>query len=243
MNPANPIVLNQLDTKLKEADFTISKNDELNRFEFVATLPDGTAQTLKNTNGVVYFTCDQEAQSELNVIKCWKKQSLNYDKVCDGLIATICGGQTSIVGRYDETRFQWSLAHVHIDPKLEETNAQLHSLCREIDAVLIQLSDTINEAETNYYTKFPEQKTERKNTKVAVVCYTGMVNVESEHIFYGNIKGMYKTGDGHGVQFSSEVFEQKMPLTAMLNKLSGLCYQLEDTIKSGLGLEIYEPFK
>ena len=44
----------------------------------------------------------------------------------------------------------------------------------------------------------------QKDSRITAVCQDGMVNIDSENLAYANIRGMYKTGDGHGLQLNNE---------------------------------------
>ena len=51
----------------------------------------------------------------------------------------------------------------------------------------------------------------------------GMVNIDADGISYGNIKGLYKTGDGHGLQLDER-------LEPMRDNISRLCYSIAKQI-------------
>ncbi len=43
-----------------------------------------------------------------------------------------------------------------------------------------------------------------QNSRITVVHQDGMINIDGEDLSYANIRGMYKTGDGHGLQLDDE---------------------------------------
>ena len=55
----------------------------------------------------------------------------------------------------------------------------------------------------------------------------GMVNIESDHISYGNIRGMYVTGDGHGLQLDGELEPHREKIQQLCQIISSSIYQLE----------------
>ena len=43
-----------------------------------------------------------------------------------------------------------------------------------------------------------------QNSRITVVHQDGMVNIDSDNLAYANIRGMYKSGDAHGLQLNDE---------------------------------------
>ena len=44
----------------------------------------------------------------------------------------------------------------------------------------------------------------QKFQRITAVHANGMVNIDSDNLSYANIQGLYKAGDGHGLQINDE---------------------------------------
>lgn len=44
----------------------------------------------------------------------------------------------------------------------------------------------------------------QQNSRITAVHQDGMVNIDSDNLSYANIRGLYKNGDGHGLQLNDE---------------------------------------
>jgi len=55
-----------------------------------------------------------------------------------------------------------------------------------------------------------------------------MVNIDSSDIAYSNIKGMYKNGDGIGLQLNEKA--NRTRISAVCNGIADKLYQLEELL-------------
>lgn len=64
---------------------------------------------------------------------------------------------------------------------------------------------------------------------IRISCVMGMVMIDSDLLAYSNIKDMYKSGAGHGMQVNYPMNEDEA--IKICSKISDLCYQLEELHK------------
>ena len=61
--------------------------------------------------------------------------------------------------------------------------------------------------------------------------HSGMVQIEGDGIAYGNIKDMYQTGDGHGLQLNTD--KNYDEIFKLCHKVASCMYQIEELIQDG----------
>lgn len=54
----------------------------------------------------------------------------------------------------------------------------------------------------------------------------GMVNIDGSNISYGNIRNMYKTGSGHGLQLNEAQESKRVEILEMCEAIADLSYAL-----------------
>lgn len=54
----------------------------------------------------------------------------------------------------------------------------------------------------------------------------GMVNIDGRNIAYGNIRNMYKTGNGHVLQLNSKQEQKRHEILELCQKIADLSYEL-----------------
>ena len=59
----------------------------------------------------------------------------------------------------------------------------------------------------------------------------GMLTIDGDEIAYGNIKGMYKTGNGHGLQLSERLQHKEGEILDICSVISDKFYELEQILK------------
>lgn len=60
----------------------------------------------------------------------------------------------------------------------------------------------------------------------------GMVNIDGSNIAYGNIRNMYKTGDGHGLQLNEVQEQKRTEILELCQVVADLSYKLYELDKS-----------
>lgn len=68
---------------------------------------------------------------------------------------------------------------------------------------------------------------DRLHIKASV--WNGMVNIDSDDISYANIKGLYKKGDGFGLQLNNE--EKRLKIEEACHLIAQHLYELETLLK------------
>lgn len=61
-----------------------------------------------------------------------------------------------------------------------------------------------------------------------IVCHNGMVNIDSESFTYANIKSMYETGDGHGLQVSRGMEGNESEILELCSEIADRLYKLQE---------------
>lgn len=64
-----------------------------------------------------------------------------------------------------------------------------------------------------------------------ITVHDGMVTIDSSGIAYGNIRNMYKTGNGHGLQLSEALELRREEILEICQKIADLSYSLFDLDK------------
>jgi len=54
----------------------------------------------------------------------------------------------------------------------------------------------------------------------------GMVNIDGSNLAYGNIRNMYKNGNGHGLQLNESQESKRAEILELCQKISDLSYAL-----------------
>lgn len=62
--------------------------------------------------------------------------------------------------------------------------------------------------------------------KLNITVYDGMVNIDGENIAYGNIRDMYKNGNGHGLQLSEAQEPKRHEILELCQSIADLSYSL-----------------
>ncbi len=65
-----------------------------------------------------------------------------------------------------------------------------------------------------------------------VTVIDGMVNIDGSNIAYSNIRSMYKTGNGHGLQLNSKQEQKRPEILELCQKIADLSYELFELGKS-----------
>lgn len=68
--------------------------------------------------------------------------------------------------------------------------------------------------------------------KLKITVYEGMVNIDSENIAYGNIRSMYKSGNGHGLQLSETLESKRAEILELCQAIADLSYAIFELDKS-----------
>lgn len=55
----------------------------------------------------------------------------------------------------------------------------------------------------------------------------GMVDIDGDEIAYGNIKGMYQTGSGHGLQLSERLEHKRGEIIDLCSDIADRIYELQ----------------
>jgi len=63
--------------------------------------------------------------------------------------------------------------------------------------------------------------------EIDITCIDSMVNIDSSDIAYANIKGMYETGDGVGLQLSEHCEPARELIESLCNVIASLHYEKE----------------
>ena len=70
-----------------------------------------------------------------------------------------------------------------------------------------------------------------------ITAQRGMVNIDTDEISFGNIKDMYKTGDGYGLQLSERLEPKRKLITEICNEIAKKIYELQDILGEKLRTE------
>lgn len=62
--------------------------------------------------------------------------------------------------------------------------------------------------------------------KLKITVTDGMVNIDGSNIAYGNIRNMYKTGNGHGLQLNEAQELKRAEILKMCEAIADLSYAL-----------------
>lgn len=68
---------------------------------------------------------------------------------------------------------------------------------------------------------------------IKIQSFDGMINIEHSGLEYGNIKGMYKTGNGHGLQISQPLEPKRLQIEETCANIADLIYKLHDLLEEG----------
>lgn len=63
-----------------------------------------------------------------------------------------------------------------------------------------------------------------------VVVMKGMVNIDNNDIAYANVRRMYRTGNGAGLQLSEKLEPKREEILRVMDELSEKIYELEDIL-------------
>lgn len=66
---------------------------------------------------------------------------------------------------------------------------------------------------------------------VLITAQSGMVNIDNQHIAYGNIRNMYKTGDGNGLQIEAKLEYKRKEILDICGEIADKIYKLQDILK------------
>ena len=58
----------------------------------------------------------------------------------------------------------------------------------------------------------------------------GMINIDSPDIFYGNIRDMYSTGIGNGLQLSENLEHKRGEIINLCSQIAEKIYELQDIL-------------
>lgn len=59
-----------------------------------------------------------------------------------------------------------------------------------------------------------------------ITVYKGMVNIDSKNIAYANIRNMYKSGNGHGLQLSETLESKRAEILELCQAIADLSYAI-----------------
>lgn len=59
----------------------------------------------------------------------------------------------------------------------------------------------------------------------------GMVSITGDNFSYSNIRSMYKTGSGHGLQLSADLEHKRGELLDMFSGIAEKIYEAQDVIR------------
>ena len=62
--------------------------------------------------------------------------------------------------------------------------------------------------------------------KLKITVTDGMVNIDGSNIAYGNIRSMYKTGNGHGLQLNEAQEPRRAEILELCQVIADLSYAL-----------------
>ena len=65
-----------------------------------------------------------------------------------------------------------------------------------------------------------------------ITTQAGMVNIDNEDIAYGNIRNIYTTGDGVGLQLSERLEHKRGEIIDMCDEIADRIYALQDILLS-----------
>lgn len=60
----------------------------------------------------------------------------------------------------------------------------------------------------------------------------GMVNIDNDDIFYGNIRNMYTSGHGNGLQLSEKFEHKRGEIIDICGKIADRIYELQDILSA-----------
>ena len=63
-----------------------------------------------------------------------------------------------------------------------------------------------------------------------ITIQSGMVNIDSPDISYGNIRNMYTTGNGNGLQITERIEHKRGEITDICAEIADLIYDLQDIV-------------
>lgn len=61
----------------------------------------------------------------------------------------------------------------------------------------------------------------------------GMVNITGDRFSYSNIRGMYQTGSGHGLQLSADLEHKRGELLDLFSGIAEKIYEAQDVMSEG----------
>lgn len=67
--------------------------------------------------------------------------------------------------------------------------------------------------------------------QIKIVYYNNMINIDSTKICYSNILGLYKNGNGAGLQVNFDNKERKKEIIDICSDISELIYKLDEKLK------------
>ena len=71
-----------------------------------------------------------------------------------------------------------------------------------------------------------------KAKSLKITAQAGMVDIDSKgELAYGNIRGMYISGAGHGLQLSERVEHRREEIVKVCSRIAEGIYELEDILK------------
>lgn len=59
----------------------------------------------------------------------------------------------------------------------------------------------------------------------------GMVNITGDRFSYSNIRGMYQTGSGHGLQLSADLEHKRGELLDLFSGIAEKIYEAQDIVR------------
>lgn len=65
---------------------------------------------------------------------------------------------------------------------------------------------------------------------IKLTAQTGMVNIDASEIAYSDIRNMYKTGDGCGLQLSKRLEHKRGEIFDICEKIADHIYELQDVV-------------
>lgn len=69
---------------------------------------------------------------------------------------------------------------------------------------------------------------------ILITAQSGMVNIDSHLMAYANLRDMYETGDGNGLQLSAKLEHKRKEIINICGEIADKIYELQDIFKEGV---------
>ena len=77
---------------------------------------------------------------------------------------------------------------------------------------------------------FMKEKLKSDRFVMRITTQKGMINIDSSEICYGNIRGMYNTGNGNGLQLSQNLEHKRGEIIDICSQIAEKIYELQDIL-------------